>query len=223
MKQLLKDIIDELIYVLKGNTLDILIPPILFYLTLTFLSLIYALVISLLFAVVMLTIRLYKKEKWYYALGGIAGTTFAAIMVYINNNASNFFLPDLIGTGVFIIVTIVSLIIKKPLAMLASHITRGWDIDWFLRKDIYPAYVEVTYFWLGFFMIRFGVELSLYLTSTTEDLVIANIIMGLPLLIIVLTLSYVYGIWRLQSLDGPGIDEYLDGKEPPYRGQRKGF
>ncbi|MEC9485325.1 MAG: DUF3159 domain-containing protein [Candidatus Izemoplasma sp.] len=223
MKDLFKDIVDELIFVLKGNTLDILIPPILFYVGLRFFDLFIALLFSLMFACIMLGIRLHKKEKWYYAVGGIIGTLVAAVMVYINTNASNFFLPDLIGTGVFIVVTALSILIKKPLAMFASHITRGWDIDWFLRKDIYPAYLEVTIFWLGFFILRFIVELTLYLTSTTEELVVANIIMGLPLLIFVLTISYIYGIWRLKTLNGPGIDEYHDEKTPPYKGQRKGF
>ncbi|MCF7925219.1 MAG: DUF3159 domain-containing protein, partial [Candidatus Izimaplasma sp.] len=74
-----------------------------------------------------------------------------------------------------------------------------------------------------FFIIRLGVELTLYFTRTTEELVIANLIMGLPLLIFVLTVSYIYGIWRLRTLKGPGIDEFRENKEPPFRGQRKGF
>lgn len=46
-------------------------------------------------------------------------------MVYINQNASNLFLPDLIGSAIFIVLTIMSLMIKKSLAAIASHITRG--------------------------------------------------------------------------------------------------
>lgn len=220
---MIKDIIDELLYVLKGKTLDVLVPPILFYIGLSLFDLVIALIISLLFALSMFVLRITKKEKWYYALFGIIGALFAAALSYLNNNASNFFLPDIIGTGVFVAVTAVTLMIKKPLAMWASHITRGWDIKWFLRDDIYPAYFEVTVFWLLFFMIRLAVEVTLYLTSSTEELVVANIVMGLPLLIFVLTVSYIYGLWRLKQLKGPGIDEYLDGKKPPFKGQRKGF
>lgn len=33
MKKFLKEIINELIFVLKGNTLDLVIPPILFYIS----------------------------------------------------------------------------------------------------------------------------------------------------------------------------------------------
>ncbi|MCF7924945.1 MAG: DUF3159 domain-containing protein, partial [Candidatus Izimaplasma sp.] len=156
MKRFLKEIFEELILVVKGNTLDILIPPILFYVSLNIFNLGIALGLSLVFSFIMLSIRLKKNETWYYAVGGVIGTLLAAIMAYVNNNASNFFLPDIIGTGIFIGVTIISIIIKKPLAMFASLITRGWDIEWFMRKDVYPAYLEVTWFWLIFFIIRLG-------------------------------------------------------------------
>jgi hypothetical protein len=39
----------------------------------------------------------------------------------------------------------------------------------------------------------------------------------------VLVLSYIYGIWRLRKLKGPGIDEYLENKTAPFRGQTRGF
>lgn len=83
--------------------------------------------------------------------------------------------------------------------------------------------MEVSIFWLGFFILRLITEVYLYLFSSVEDLVIANIILGLPITIIVLVISYIYGIYRLHQLGGPGIDEYNDGKEPPYRGQTRGF
>ena len=86
-----------------------------------------------------------------------------------------------------------------------------------------PAYREVTIFWLFFFIARLSVEVYLYLESTVEELVVANIIMGIPLLITVLTISYIYGIARLRRMGGPGIDEFMDGVNPPYRGQVKGF
>lgn len=48
-------------------------------------------------------------------------------------------------------------------------------------------------------------------------------LLGWPVTIVVLVLSYVYGIWRLRKLRGPGVDEFITGKQPPYRGQTRGF
>jgi hypothetical protein len=39
----------------------------------------------------------------------------------------------------------------------------------------------------------------------------------------VLAVSYVYGIWRLRKLGGPGVEEFESGKEPPWDGQTRGF
>jgi hypothetical protein len=167
--------------------------------------------------------RIIKKENVYYAIGGLIGVMVAIGLAYINDNASNFFLPDLIGTSFLIVLTISSLVLKKPLAIWVSHITRGWDLEWFYRDDVKPAYQNVTVFWLGFFLVRFVVELYLYLYSSVDDLVVANIIMGYPVLIGVLTISYIYGITTLRKLKGPGIDEFMNQKEPPYRGQTRGF
>ena len=46
---------------------------------------------------------------------------------------------------------------------------------------------------------------------------------GTPATIAILVLSYIYGIWRLQKLGGPGVDEFIEGKSKPWRGQKKGF
>lgn len=51
----------------------------------------------------------------------------------------------------------------------------------------------------------------------------ANILLGFPTTLGVLILTLIYGIWRLKNLGGPGIDEFREGKEPPWIGQRKGF
>ncbi len=223
MKKLLKEIANELRLVLTGKTVDILVPPILFFVLNILFGLMVALIGSLLLSTFLTVHRLFKKENIYYAVGGFIAVLFAIMMSLLNNNASNFFLPDLIATLVLILATITSLIIKKPLTIWVSHITRGWDIKWFFRDDVYPAYKEVTYFWLSFFVVRFAVELFLYLNSSVENLIFANIIMGYPLLILVLTISYIYGISRLRKLNGPGIDEFMNDKEPPYRGQTRGF
>lgn len=223
MKKLIKEVLQELLIVLSGKSLDVILPPILFIVLYGLFDIIFALIGSFILSIVFLGLRLLKKDNLYYTLGGFIGVIFAGVMTIINNNASNFFLPDLIATVTLIIITIGSLIVKKPLALWVSHITRGWELEWFNRDDVKPAYNEVTIFWLGFFIIRFVVEISLYLNSSVDKLAIANIIMGLPITIVVLTISYIYGIWRLHNLSGPGVDEFREGKEPPYRGQNRGF
>jgi len=38
-----------------------------------------------------------------------------------------------------------------------------------------------------------------------------------------LVVSYLYGIWRLGNLEGPSVEEFKLGQEPPWEGQKRGF
>jgi hypothetical protein len=223
MKKIIKEIVHELLFVLTGKSLDILLPPIVFFIIYSYFNITSAIVSSVIISILFLFKSIYKHEQVLYAVGGFIGVLIAFILSYIGNNASNFFIPDLLGTLLLTIVALISLIMKKPLAIYVSHITRGWPIEWFYRKDIFPAYYEVTILWLVFFVLRFSLELFLYLSKSVDELVIANVIMSFPLLIGILTVSYIYGIKRLKSLKGPSVDEYIRGDSPPYKGQIKGF
>ncbi len=77
--------------------------------------------------------------------------------------------------------------------------------------------------WLLYFLLRTTVETIFFINNAVENFVWFNTLIGFPLLIGVLTISYIYGIWRLRRLGGPGVDEFIDQKEPPYKGQTRGF
>jgi hypothetical protein len=223
MKRLLIEVGEELLTVLKGRTLDALIPPILFFILYETMGLPIALIVSLISNTTFFIFRLSKRDNIVYAIGGFIGILFASIFTLISRNASNYFLPDIIGTSVLILITILSILYKKPVAAYLSHLTRGWTWDWFMRDDVRPAYMEVSVFWLSFLVARLGVEVYLYINYTVSELVWANVILGLPITLLILTISYIYGMWRLHHLKGPGIDEFDNKTEPPYRGQRRGF
>ena len=223
MKRIVKEIFQELKLVLKGKTLDTLLPPILFALTLNLFDLEIALIAAVVLALIILSIRIYKKEEVKYAIFGFIAIVFAAGFSYISKNAVNYFIPDIIGSALSVLATLVTLIIGKPLAAYVSHLTRGWPLAWFWRDDVKPAYRHVTYLWLLYFLFRTVLETTIYLTGNVNQFVWVNTLLGIPLLILVLTVSYIYGIWKLRKLGGPGSDEFMEGKEPPYKGQTRGF
>jgi len=121
-----------------------------------------------------------------------------------------------------IIIATVSLVINKPLAAWASHLTRGWPLKWFWRDDIKPAYREVTIFWIIFLVMRLSIQIYIYRLGES-NLTWANILLGWPFTITILLISYIYGIWRLKKLGGPGVEEYKKNKKPPWDGQKRGF
>lgn len=71
--------------------------------------------------------------------------------------------------------------------------------------------------------MRVVVLVVLFISGDVTRLFIWRTVLGWPLTIGVLLISYIYGIWRLHRLGGPGIEEFISGKFPPYKGQTRGF
>jgi hypothetical protein len=223
MKQLMKDIAQELRQLFSGKTLDAIVPPLLFAIINSWLGLLPAIASSIALSIVLGIIRVLKKDAWSYAFFGFLGVGIASLFSFFSQNASGFYLPDIISNTAFLVLTIISLVFKKPLAAYASHLTRGWKLEWFWRDDVRPAYSEVTMLLGIYFLVRSIVLITLFYSSQTTTLALISTISGLPLLIVVLVFSYIYGIARLIRLKGPSVDEFLEGKQAPYLGQRKGF
>ncbi len=218
-----QEIWEELKSVLSGKTFDALLPPIIYAVVNAIFGLTPAVIAAMGFALLLGIIRLMRKQAWQYAFGGLLAVGVAAGLALLTRNAANYFIPALISSGLLLLLAIGSLFIGKPLAAWASHLTRGWPLDWFWRSNVKPAYREVTWMWLVFIAGRLVIQIWLFQQGQTGQLAWANTLLGWPVTIVVLVVSYIYGIWRLRKLGGPGVEEYQAGKEPPWKGQTRGF
>ncbi|MDW7669454.1 MAG: DUF3159 domain-containing protein [Bacillota bacterium] len=174
----LLEIKDEIKTVLSGSTIDAILPPILFVIINNLLGITAAIIFALILSLILGIKRIINKESWKYAFGGFLIVSLAAGLALITKNASNYFIGAAIGSGVFFILALISLFIGKPMAAYASHISRGWPLDWFWRKDIKPAYREVTFFWGIFFLMRFIIQITLIRKANPDQLVWANTLLG---------------------------------------------
>jgi ABC-type Co2+ transport system permease subunit len=218
-----QEIGEELKSVLSGKTIDALLPPLVFVLVNAIFSLEVAVIAALALALSLAVLRILRKQSWYYALGGFLGVGLAAGLALLTQNASSYFLPAIIGSALLSLAALVSIFIGKPLAAWLSHLTRGWPLDWFWRSDVKPAYTEVTWMWALLIAVRLVIQIVLFQRGDATTLGWANFVLGWPVTIGVLVLSYVYGIWRLRKLGGPGVHEFKEGKDPPWEGQTRGF
>jgi len=218
-----KEILEELKSVISGKTVDALFPPLVFAGVNAFFGLDAALITAPALAILLGISRLARGQNWYYALAGLAGVLLASGLAYLTRSAASYFIPAIAGSALLVLFTLGSLAAGKPAAAWASHLTRGWPLDWFWRKDVKPAYREVTLFWGVFFTIRLAIQVILFQGGDPTRLAWANTLLGWPVTIAILVLSYIYGVRRLRSLGGPGVEEYRAGKEPPWQGQTRGF
>jgi hypothetical protein len=77
--------------------------------------------------------------------------------------------------------------------------------------------------WAAFIAARLMVQYALYQQANVSLLGWANVLLGWPVTIAVLVVSYLYGIWRLAKLKGPSVAEFISHQPAPWKGQRKGF
>jgi len=219
----LQEILEELKTVVSGKTIDALFPPLIFVIVNALSGLNVAVYTALGFALLLGVSRIARKQNWLYASGGFLGVVLASGLAYLTRSAAGYFIPAIISSSLLVLAALLSLFTGKPIAAWASHLTRGWPLGWFWRKDIKPAYMEVTFLWAAFFTVRLAIQIYLFKAGEAAALAWVNTLLGWPVLIIVLVITYIYGIWRLGKLGGPGVEEYKAGKEPPWQGQKRGF
>jgi hypothetical protein len=207
----------------RGRFADVILPAVVFLITNALLGLSIAIWSSLIIAVGFLVYRFRKGQSIWYAVGGLGSVGLAILFTALTRSATGYFLPGLITGGLTVAVTLVSLVAKRPLAAWSSHLTRGWPLSWYWHPQVRPAYTEVTWGWVLFFGLRFYIQVQAYLQDAVASLGIIQLLTGWPALIIVLALSYVYGLWRLRHLAGPSVAEFEAGAAPPWQGQRRGF
>ncbi len=223
MKGRVSEIVNELKTIGSGRTIDAVLPPIIFLITNRLIELNIAVIAALSVAVILGIMRLLRRQTWFYAVGGFMGVSLASGLAYITRSAAGYFIPAIITSIFLLLLALISQLIGKPLAAWASHLTRGWPLEWFWRQDIKPAYREVTWMWTGFLTLRLTLQILLFRAGEASQLTWANALLGWPFTILVLILSYIYGIWRLRNLGGPGVEEFQQDSEPPWEGQKKGF
>jgi hypothetical protein len=225
VKDKLRELMEEFKMVVAGrsNVADAIIPPVIFLIVNAVWGLEYAMWSSLVIAVSIAVLRLIRRQPLRYATGGLGGVVLAILIAQLMGKARGFFVPQLITGGLTVMICMVSVIAGRPLVAWTSHVARGWPLDWYWHPQIQPAYNEVTLGWAAFFAARLAVQFVLFQGTQPEMLAVVNTIAGWPATIVLLAISYLYGLWRLQRLRGPSTEEFKLGAKPPWKGQRRGF
>lgn len=221
-----KELLEEFKSVFSGRgsrLLDSFIPLLVFLIANPLIGLKFALWGALAAAGLFAVFRISRRESLVYSLGGLGGVLLAGLFVYISGSGAGFFLPGLITGAVTVVLCVISVLINRPLVAWTSFITRRWPRDWYWHPRVLPAYNEVTIIWAVAFAVRLILEYWFFQQDAVSALGAVRIFLGWPYTIVLLILSYLYGLWRLARLNGPSVEEFKVGKEPPWEGQRRGF
>jgi len=202
---------------------DSFAPPLLFVLVNALWSLEAAAVVAIGAGVGVAAWRVRKGQQVVYALAGIGAVAFAALLAVRSGRAESYFLPGIVSTLGWAAATLVSIVVRRPLAGWSSWAYRRWPLAWYWRNDVRPAYTAVSWIWFGYFLGRGVVSGWLFLEEQPEALAIFKSITSWPVILPLLVVSYRVGYARRERLGGPTVAEHLAGAEPPYSGGQRGF
>jgi hypothetical protein len=207
----------------RGKLADSVIPPVVFVIVNAVLGFDYAVWSALALAVLMTAVRLSRKQPLAYALGGLGGVVVAILIARLLDRAEGYFVPAIVTGTRTVVLCGASVIVGRSLVAWTSYVARRWPLGWYWHPRVRPAYTEVTIAWTVFFAVKLAVQFMFFQEAQAGALAVVNVIMGWPATVVLLTLSYVYGLWRLQHLQGPSVAEFEAGAELPWTGQRRGF
>ena len=220
-----RELLEELRTVFSGRNsfLDAILPPIIFILVNSLVSFQAAMWSALAFSIVIAAFRISRKQSVIYALAGVASVAVAIGIAWFLGKSEGFFLPGLVSGSMTLLLTVVSLVIRRPMVAWTSFIARRWPLDWYWHPQVRPAYSEVTFAWAIFFAARLFLQFSFFENKDINSLAVTNFITGWPATILLLVFSYLYGTWRLAQLHGPSVEEFRSNTPAPWQGQRRGF
>ena len=221
-----KELLEEFRAIFSGRgarLLDSFVPLLIFLIVNSLAGLNYALWGALGTAGVFALYRIWQKENLVYAFGGLGGVLLAAVFVKISGSDTGFFVPGLISGAVTVTLCVISVVLNRPLVAWTSFITRRWPLGWYWHPNVLPAYNEVTMMWAVAFSARLALEFWFFRQEAFQALGASRIVLGWPYTVVLLIASYLYGLWRLEKLQGPSIEEFKTQQPPPWEGQKRGF
>lgn len=174
----------------RRGLLDTGIPALVFVLVNAASSLTPAILAALGFGVLLVVIRLARREPVQQALAGFVGIGIAAFVASRTHSAEGFFLPGILYQAALAIAAAVSLVVRRPYVGFVMAALDPRYADWRRTPRLLHAMDLATTIWGFVFLLRAVVLGLLYLAHHPGWLAVVQIAMGWPLFAVGLAASY---------------------------------
>ncbi|KQY32221.1 hypothetical protein ASD42_20905 [Nocardia sp. Root136] len=139
-------------------------------------------------------LRIARGEPVVQASGGLAGVVVAGGVAAWTGSAGGFFLVGIWASLAGAVVTLVSLLVRRPLTGLLWNVLHGNKFDWRQDRPSLRGHDLATLALTVMFAARYFVQDWLYDIEATGRLATARIVMGTPLL----ALALVVVVWAFR-------------------------
>ena len=169
-------------------------------------SLVLSVLAPVALAVIFVVVRLVTRTPLTQAIAGIVGIAISAVLALVSGRAENNFVPGILINVASLVVLLVSIAIQWPLIGVVVGFLTNEGIAW--RKDRAKRRVLflATWLWATLFGLRLAVEVPLYFAKETEWLAGTKLLLGVPLYVAMLWVTWllvraVYGRLSAEGSD----------------------
>ncbi|HEV7980923.1 DUF3159 domain-containing protein [Amycolatopsis sp.] len=173
------------------------VPVVVFVLANAFFGLTAAIWSAIGVAVVILVVRIVRKEPIQPAISGLIGVGIAVFIAHRTGSAKGFFLFGIYASLVYCGLFVASVLIRWPLAGVIWNMINGTGHAWRKDKPSRMGYDIATLAMAAVFGLRFVVQNWLYNEDYTGWLAFAKIAMGYPLY----ALGLIVVVWAVRRSD----------------------
>ena len=128
--------------------------------------------------------RIGRGERFSSAIGGLTGVLIAGGITAWTGSASDFFVIGIWGALSCGVVTLISLLARRPLTGIVWNAVHGGGHPWRQDRPTLLAHDLATFAATAVFAARFAVMQWLYLNDATGGLAVAKLAMGTPLTVL---------------------------------------
>ena len=194
----------------KRAIVDTGLAPIVFIVVNAFAGLEPAAIAAVVVAVGLMIERLIRRATPINAVGGLVGTGIAVYIALKTGTAEGFFWPKVAQNGIYGLVFLVSVLVRRPLIGLFAQAVYRLPPEYLKDPRVRPAYSVASLAWVVLFFTRAVVYTVLILAGKAEWLGAVVLVLGWPAFAGTIFFSYRYVTWRLERSGAPDPDEFRE-------------
>lgn len=149
-----------------------------------------AIAVSASASVVFTAYRLIRKQAVTQAIVGLLGVAISAALALMSNKPEDNFVVGMVTNSAYGVVFLISILAGWPLIGVVVGMVRGEGTAWRKNRHHKRVYTGVTSLWLFMFVLRVAIQYPLYLAGDIAALGTAKLLLGLPLYVPVLALTW---------------------------------
>lgn len=137
-------------------------------------------------AVILAVIRLLQRQSLRYVAQAIVPTGIAAIVAAKTGRAEDAFLPGILYNGGLAVLSVITIVIRKPLVGFILGAAMADPFGWTSDRRLVSLMNKLTAVLAVPYVLRFVIQMPIYLADQVVVLGIAKVVLGWPLLLLAL-------------------------------------